>query len=537
MKKERILFFGFLMISILLIGNIYAEQRYCCERTETSSSGIGGAWCMVAEESQCDESYLKAPTSCESTSFCRSGCCYNNNDGSCSVNTPKKTCEENNGIWSSDPTCNIAQCKEGCCIQGSNAFIDTITGCKYGSSLLGLSLNFNPAITDEIQCRLQTTSEDKGACVYENEDKIKTCRFTTRGECIEIRKQETGETTEQATKSFFQRVFGGNNEQENTISVTSEVEFFESRLCTDERLETNCLKTRETVCNSDNGKVYFKDSCGNLANIYDSTKYEDELYWSRVYEAEQSCGFNDLRGNQDSKTCGNCNFLSGSICGTKETGNSPEIGNYICKSLSCTYQGKTYDHAESWCATSSLGNKGVEDNLPGSEHAVLKCNNGEITAELCDPLRTSICSEQEIVKGFTVAGCITNNWADCYTQTTEKDCENTDKRFCEWIGSKWTEDTAKCIPKYAPGLEFWKTDDTKAEEICSRATVKCKVTYEKSLISGEYKCKKNCFCLTNEFKNFVSDLCTSIGDCGVSVNYLNQEGYNEEEDLYKKRGR
>jgi hypothetical protein len=527
--KNKLLVIFLIGIMIFLIGGIYSEQLYCCEKTKVNNDGTGGVWCEMAEEDECDISFSSpAATSCESTSYCRLGCCYNTKDGSCSLNTPKKVCDEKGGVWNQDSTCNIQQCQKGCCIQGSNAFIDTITGCKYSSSNLGISLNFNQQITNEIECRLQVTSENKGACVYE-ENSQKTCKFTTQKECLELRKQETGETTAEASKSFFQRIFGS-GDKEATQTTERSVEFYESKLCTNEELETNCLKTKKTTCSND--RVYFTDSCGNIGNIYDSSKYEDVSYWTRVYNLDESCGYED--GSKNSDSCGNCEYLLGSICGLKRTGDTtPRIGDYLCRSLDCSYQGQTYSHGESWCATKTYGNKGTEQNLPGSEYFVLKCNNGEVTSESCGSYREKICEEEEVVKGFSVAKCIANNWKDCYEQTSEKDCENTDKRDCKWTESKWLNQFAQCVPKNAPGFDFWE-DGTDAESICARGTIKCKVTYDKGLFGDDYDCKKNCFCLTQEWKDLVSNTCSALGDCGVSVNYIGQEGYNEEVDLFKK---
>ena len=530
-----------------MISFISAEQKYCCEKTKVKTDGTGGAWCAIAEKEECDPNFSSpAPTSCESTSYCRMGCCFNSNDGSCSLNTAKKTCEENNGIWNSDASCGISQCQKGCCIQGGNAFIDTATGCKYSSSALNFPYNFNPQITNEIECRMQVTSKNKGACVYEDPQTLrKTCKFVTQKECLELRKQTTGETTEQASQSFFQRVFGGENNKTIT-ETTIEVEFFQDRLCTDDALKTDCIKTKKTTCSDD--KVYFVDSCGNLANIYDSSKYEDVGYWTRVYDLDESCGYG--KGNKNSATCGNCEPFDGSICGIKKTSDaSPQIGNYLCRSMDCTYQGKSYSHGESWCATKEFGNKGTEDNLPGSEHFILKCNNGEITSESCDSFRKMVCSEQEVVKDFSVAKCVTNRWTSCYEQNNSKDCENKDKRDCQWIekeisklnvpgkniqiNAKWDSPNKICIPEFAPGFDFWE-ETTDAEAICARASIKCKVTYDKGLFEDNYDCKKNCFCLTQEWKDYVSGICSSLGDCGVSVNYINQEGYNEQSELFQK---
>src|SRR3989338_477397 len=93
---------------ILLIGIIEiistAEVSYCCEKTKT------GAWCQNEDSiDKCDISGdLKAQqTSCESTSYCKMGCCFNSKEGTCSQNTAQKTCENNGGTWSNQADCDI----------------------------------------------------------------------------------------------------------------------------------------------------------------------------------------------------------------------------------------------------------------------------------------------------------------------------------------------------------------------------------------------------------------------------------------------
>lgn len=488
----------------------------------------------MAEEDECDLSFsAPAATSCESTNYCRLGCCYNTDDGECSPNTAKRTCDEKGGTWSPEADCDITQCQMGCCILGTEAFLDTYTGCKFQSTAFNVEINFKKNIQNEIDCKLQVASETLGACVYER-DFEKTCKFTTQKECLELRIQQTGETEQQVTQSWFDRLFGGNEEETEISTVEVNVEFFEGRLCTDESLETNCAKSTKTTCYDE--KVYYTDTCNNRANIYDSEKYDDNSYWTRVYEMDEVC--DDGNGNKNSATCGNCDYYSGSFCGLKKTGDaSPAIGDNLCRSLDCKYNGETYSHGESWCATEEFGNLGISKNLPGSEYFILDCHNGEVTTIPCKEMRKEICVEEDI-NGFNFAICTLNRWQDCYAQTEEKDCENEDRRDCIWQESKWTGEEANCIPKYAPGLNFWEIgseviDTSSSTQVCSRGNFKCKVTYEKGLFT-KYDCKKNCFCLEQEWMDFVLGTCSSLGDCGMSVNYISQEGYYEEEDLFDK---
>ena len=86
-------------------------------------------------------------------------------------------------------------------------------------------------------------------------------------------------------------------------------EYNKGKLCTANELNTICEPTNQTTCVDGKDQVYFLDSCGNYANIYDSTKINDEGYWEDVVTISESCGVDDEFGNSDSTTCGNCNRI------------------------------------------------------------------------------------------------------------------------------------------------------------------------------------------------------------------------------------
>src|SRR3989338_8293947 len=102
-------------------------------------------------------------------------------------------------------------------------------------------------------------------------------------------------------------------------------EFFEGKLCSAEELGTNCGPSRETTCLPGKEEVYYLDTCGNPANIYDSGKLNDDAYWSDVVPASESC--NPSSANANSRSCGNCNYLLGSTCRSSDiTGQSAIYG-------------------------------------------------------------------------------------------------------------------------------------------------------------------------------------------------------------------
>ena len=481
MKKQIL----FLILGIFLIGIVSAigEVSYCCEKT------IGGAWCQNSPQTNCDtgnncagEKCKSVPSSCESTSYCKLGCCYDSQEGTCMENTPENVCNSEGGVWDKSADCSIPQCELACCLIGDQAAFVTQTRCKKLSSLYGLETNFRTDITNEISCIASAMPDVKGACVYE-EDYSKTCQFLTKKECSEL---SDGDATE----------------------------FYRDVLCSSEILGTNCGPSKKTICDEGKDEVYFVDTCGNLANIYDSSKINSKEYWTNVYEKGVSC--NPDSSNANSVGCGNCDYYLGSTCKDyKSAGGKATYGDNICKDLSCKYDGQDYKHGETWCADSN----GIGESLPGSRHFRLVCYNGEVSVEPCADYRAETCIQSDI-NGFKTAACRVNMWQDCNLQINKKDCENIDKRDCVW--------TTRCAPKYAPGFDFWNTKGD-AESICSMASTSCLVTYEETYdgIGGskEKECKTNCDCLTASWKANMNQVCTSFGDCGSKTNYLGVQGY------------
>ncbi len=500
MINKKIIITGFVfLIGIFLISSVHsADVSYCCEKTAIQNDGSGGAWCQNAPQEQCDANFRKTPTSCESTSYCKKGTCYDSQEGTCDPNTPQKSCEDSGGVWEDKNPEDLPQCQLGCCLIGDQAAFVTQTRCKRLSSLYGLTIDFRTSTKDEMTCLASAASDAKGACVF-TKDSEKTCIFTTKKNCLAM---ETSET---------------------------DVSFHEDYLCSAESLGTNCGPTKQTKCVEGRDEVYFVDSCGNLANIYDASKINDKTYWSKIVAKEDICGVNDEDGNADSRTCGNCDYYLGSTCKVKGSGDaSPQYGNNICRDLDCVYKGKTYKHGETWCE----GSEGVDKNLPGSRDYRLVCYNGEVTIEPCADFRQEVCVQSE-VNGFKTSACRVSQWQDCFSQKNKQDCENSDKRDCKWVQTIWQpkpgdnpgiikSNGGACVPLYTPGFDFWNPDgDTQA--LCSSATTKCVVKFKKKITSS--RCIENCECLTSTWQTQMKGICEAVGDCGSTTNYIGQPGY------------
>lgn len=485
-----------LLAAIVLLGFASAADiavTSCCERT------LQGAFCQNAPADQCDSAFRTVPTSCDSTSYCKLGTCYDSTEGTCLDNTPQRVCEANGGSWSEERP---AQCDLGCCTLGDQASFVSLVRCKRLSGFLGLETNFNPTIINEVSCIASVQNQDKGACVFEFEFE-KTCSFTTRSECT--------------TKT---QVMNG---------TSSGGTFFEGKLCSAPELGTNCGPSRKTACLAGKDGVYYVDTCGNPGNIYDASQFNNPEYWTNVKNSDESC--NPLSANAGSSTCGNCNYLLGSFCRSSDAANdNAAIGDFICADLNCVDEnGDERKHGESWCIADDA-QTGKGDNSVGSRFFRRVCSNGEVLTEPCGDLRAQECVEDVIetpLGEFSQAACRVNRWQDCLAQTDELDCENSDRRDCFWqpgvtLGNRTVN--GLCMPKNSPGLNFWDSEET--QTICSQANKVCIVTFEEGLFGGE-ECVDNCECLEDNWEETYAGVCGGIGDCGPKVNYVKKEGFRE----------
>jgi hypothetical protein len=507
--RKIILLMIFVVLGMSFVIGQNADPSVCCEQTKS------GFYCQDVPKSECKVDVRQLPTSCESTSYCKAGFCYDSNEGTCIDNTPQLVCNDNGGIWEENEP---AQCALGCCVLGDQASFVTLVRCKKLSGFLGLETNYRKDIRSEVECVLTASSQEKGACVFDFEFE-KTCRFTTREGCT----------------------LGGGNQ-----SVKGE--FVPGKLCSAEELATNCGPTTDTTCVPGKDEVYFVDSCGNPANIYDASKINDKEYWGNVKSKSESC--NDNSENANSASCGNCNYLLGSYCRQSGIGGAGRAtyGGNICADLNCpnTENGKSYRHGESWCVNDDFGPTGAGVNSVGSRFYKHICINGEEVLEQCADFRQEECVEDKIetsLGDFAQAACTVNRWQDCVAQSEESDCVNSDRRDCLWFedyelfvekdegeGSK--KQKGACLPLNPPGLKFWEGED--ARGVCAQANAQCVVTFEKGLFGGK-ECKKNCECLTGEWEEERAEICLSLGDCGPGVNWIGEVGYKSGYNVSKTK--
>jgi hypothetical protein len=481
----------------------------CCMET------LSGAICQTINQfdsASCKTSLLA--TSCDTVEPCQVGCCYDADRGFCSLNSPKEKCMKDGGNWSSNAKCDIPQCQLGCCVLGDGAAVTTSRECTNIARNLNLERNFQ-ALDADGTCSSKAGLSKKGACVIQGGD------FSGENDCNFVTKQQCSG------------------------------EFYEDFLCTAKSLNTSCFPAKNTTCVEDKDQVYYLDTCGNLANVYDAGKFSNAAYWEKVIAPEDSC-------SPAGADCGNCDYMGGSRCYQYREGKDkkPTYGNNVCRDLNCANGRK---HGESWCI-SDYGNTEAPGVAPiGSRWFRGICIDGEITVEPCADFNQERCVESTS-DSFTESRCFVNQWRSCIA-ANDKESYSEVKQECDKypndcimfkdiegnenykslpgfldgtqtvsnpfgdgsidprgragdVGKDANKVLLYCVPKYTPGMVFWNQNpavktanatagvnsnyggsiaETKA--ICGMGSFTCiSHTQKKPAMTGSWKDKENPVC-------------------------------------------
>ena len=505
--NEKVSLLGELFTNFMPSVAAQEPQLYCCERTKE------GAICQTAGQEQCNPSFRSAAGKCEDGALatCVLGCCLKN--GVASESVPALTCQQAGGDFFSGKSCDeVPQAIKGCCAIGDQYSFTTESRCNILAKTSGIQANFRLDIQSEATCLALKFEDAEGCC--ETNGRF---QFGTQRACTEKRGT-----------------------------------FNEGKLCSNPDLVaggSTCVRQKSTGCADGLDGVYWYDSCGNRENIYDTNR---ERSWSNglVLPKAQSCGANTA--NINSASCGNCNYLSGSVCGRFNSNTSrPSVGDYICKDLFCrnTLESngvpKIRKSGESWCVYDSETGQGQD--VVGSRHWRALCIDGEQIIEPCSDFRQQVCMQGSVDVGgqeYVESACVTNRWRECLNIQDRDVCAN--NTGCSWFDSprNWEGfGNNTCVPKTSPGFDissFIQNEQAPQSPgsgvgravgdaaVCNAGSYFCQVKMKKSGLFGGGGCKGNCECTKEEWRNKMNDRCNALGDCGASVNVageFTQDGY------------
>jgi len=181
-KRVGILLFSFVLIGVMFLisAESYSDITVCCEQNSE------GAICSPEKTfDSCNSDFLSSYTSCDSTSYCKLGTCYDTEEGICMGRTPKASCEAEGFIWDARDESQIPQCQLGCCLISNEVAFTTLARCRTISIDYGVPINYRSDISTELGCVALALGQDEGACVYESDYQI-MCERKTRDECNAI---------------------------------------------------------------------------------------------------------------------------------------------------------------------------------------------------------------------------------------------------------------------------------------------------------------------------------------------------------------
>lgn len=251
MKKGFLREKAILQILLLLTAIIYfsyaikpaeAQSNACCEKTKD------GEYCLYTNSNNCDSNYQQASTSCEQTSFCKVGCCYDLEEGICYKSVSQAKCLSiEGGELYNDKTCDsVAACQPGCCVIGSQCMFTTEQSCALKTAgYEDLEMIFQNVNT-ESECQAICRAGDQGCCVTDD-----SCIYETRESC-----------------------------------EAAQGEFYYEQYCSDVAL-CGCAEHYKKTCYDDD--VYWLDSCGNREGLAEDCDYAQGTLCKEI-NGEYSCG-------------------------------------------------------------------------------------------------------------------------------------------------------------------------------------------------------------------------------------------------------
>lgn len=500
---------------------------------------------------------------------CKLGICYDEEEGTCAPRSGKNSCEENGGIWLGevkDANTIELKCTPGCCTTGTQAEFITQRQCEKRAENFGLEfgvgINFESDV-NEPQCLFNIVAREEGACVSQYIDELgnidptqKDCKFITREECQNI----------------------GGEFNLGTLCSDEELE----TICEKQTI-TSCIGGKDEVYWLDScgnrENIFEGDSAGEKDNAYNDglVKNIDEINCNPL--EDENCGkCNRLQGSLCAFDEGGegayCKDLS---CTDSDTGKKYENGESWCAYQSSI--GAPGPEIQLIDSINSLGFGQISQfvgqtglnratDTPGSSHFRKTCLDGEIQATACGSYRSELCEESRIENDegeiISQAVCRVNRWQECLnynpgmaesraigmagpkmaakilqarlmlTCGQDPDCLI---KTVDLSGGNEDKNSFKfsyCTPRYPPGFD--PQDPERNKQLCGQATQACTVVFVKQSIlrGGGWKIEHNGNCgsgstpddlkPSREFVQQMNDFCTSMGDCGLEVNYVGSVG-------------
>ena len=468
--RSKAVFQIFLLIGTLFffgysLGEVNAEEEVGCCEVDSS-----GNHCLPTTNSNCDlNSGSWTPVSCEQTSFCSTGCCFDGSSGVCDDRVPKAGCVSNsNALFFDELSCDaVSNCDLGCCELGTNFVYNSKFACQDLIDQYYPSLNiydvWDSTVPDEYACIYQSTEDDLGCCVdTDTFGYPDSCIWGTRGTCSSDGSEEDASN------------FAG---------------FYKETYCSNANLQCPCESQDYRGCVGED--IYWFDSCGN----------QEE----KVEECDYALGNICKENDDDSASCVSVNCV--------DTQDFPD-------NTHDSRMGGPRLNGESWCTYDSPSG-GFYDR-PGSRQYRHLCVNGEEKVEECEDFRNEICVQGEAVVGsqtVTSGACRDIESFSKLDIDEYIDTENLEDSTIQPGTSDFNDEDKKLVSSTSVpvGSKFWNGENSGE---CKKGKSECTVIWARKNWLDDWDIEANEECETGEFIGDSNDFCRMFGDCGADVNLL-----------------
>jgi hypothetical protein len=464
-KEKSVFMIIILIVSIFYISlfnakDVNAQETYCLEKTND------GRWCVESESlSNLAPSYRYNPNTCDQTSFCKTGCCIDDETGVCAYRSLEKKCDEDEGRFTAEDSLCFQDnvCTKGCCVIGTSFTLKTEKECVLEANNRGYESKWYGGESEQ-QCSEKSRASEKGCCVTGDGLRREDYKYITRENC-------NGPDKEFSYNKY-------------------------------------CSQVNPSICRSQNQKKCGDGNDENIVNAYwyDNCGQPEGVALDCDYPERTICGYNE--NNEISCIPVDC---SKNII--------PDFKTLDDGASLVPWNKKDKLNGESWCVYE--GKTGDANDLVGSRHYVASCINGKFRLEECEEKRKEICIQNSLTQP-TTASCRLNLAPYCMGCDNEENENVKDKKTCcEKLGDDcfWFEQSDVGLGICAPNVPV----GTLGEEDLDGFKIDCTWRDKRKLGDDRWRCDKNCFCKDFGFAEDIEKLCRSLGDFGYKYNLVGEK--------------
>ncbi|MEK6951811.1 MAG: hypothetical protein AABX29_02240 [Nanoarchaeota archaeon] len=504
--KEKTIFIILTLMFSLFSFPVFSEkvkaqetQQGCCQKTKDN------AYCRMTSQDNCETQINPAP-SCNEDSKCSESnlvTCQLPN-GVCNSNVFPQECTDQQGNILQGSLDTISQCKQGCCILGSNCQITTNSQCNsIATEHPGLTPEFRPDVIDTA-CTDICEEMEEGCCILEG-----TYSYVKKVDCkgeFQIGKLCSSLPNSPCEKNKGTGCYNGNIYSEdscgNKEELKEECNLENNKFCKD-NAETNIAICEDTSC---------KNPYIDKWNIHDTNLGPGKV----KQEGESWCIYESPTGNYYDRP-GSIHYRHYCLQRQEIVEPCKNFRESVCSQASTTGGDTSFKELQD---IAELGIEMISPISPGDFPMVL--NSGETSGECIENniYDSKISTDVSTVPlGFpfwesqSLEGRLSTPLQFILT-AVEGQIPGSGTVLDQVIGGDMgTQGTATDALSNNPNLPRTEPNQD-TNSVCSKANEQVTVKY----LVGEFcpnDCIKNCYAEKDDWITKKAEQCKSLGDCGL----------------------